>query len=99
MVKRNYSKPKTAYSTKPSFSLKSKTKSGNVMVTKGWSKKGESKIVKTIGYKTRNSKYGKSAKKKMVITTMKKLTSRRPTSSKKTTKNKTYGGFSVRSSY
>ena len=76
MAKLRYTKPKTSYSKKPSFSTSSKTKSGNTMVTKGWSKKGESMVVKTIGYKTKNSKYGKASKKKMVITTMKKLTGR-----------------------
>jgi len=65
--------PKKTYSQKPSFSKRSKTKSGNVMVTKLWSKKGESKSVKTIGYKT--SKYG-GGKRKMVITTTKRILKR-----------------------
>jgi hypothetical protein len=75
-MRNSFKKPKTSYGTKPSFTVKAKTKNGNPMVTKGWSKKGESKIVNTIGYKTKNSKYGKSSKKKMVITTIKKLTGR-----------------------
>ncbi|MGK0324859.1 MAG: hypothetical protein ACJA1D_000191 [Polaribacter sp.] len=63
-------------STRPTFSKRSLSKRGNPIVTKGYSKKGESKIVKTIGYKTKNSKYGTAGKRKMVITTIKKLTKR-----------------------
>lgn len=66
-------KIKTSYSKNPSFTKRKKTSSGNVSITKGWSKKGESKIVKTIGYKT--SKYG-GGKRKMTITTIKKITKR-----------------------
>ena len=76
MAKVTYKKPKTSYSKKPSFSVKQKTSKGNVMVTQGWSKKGESKIVKTIGYTTKTNKWGKGGKKKLVITTLKKLSSR-----------------------
>ena len=76
MAKVTYKKPKTSYSKKPSFSVRAKTKNGNVMVTQGWSKKGESKIVKTIGYSTKSTKYGKAGKKKLVITTLKKTTGR-----------------------
>jgi hypothetical protein len=76
MAKVTYKKPKTSYSKKPSFSVKQRTSKGNVMVTQGWSKKGESKIVKTIGYTTKTNKYGKGGKKKLVITTLKKLSSR-----------------------
>jgi hypothetical protein len=64
---------KKSYSSKPSFSKRTRSSNGNVVVTKGYSKKGESKIVKTIGYKT--SKYG-GGKRKMVITTIKKISKR-----------------------
>jgi len=66
-------KVKTAYSKKPSFSKRGRTQGGNVSTTRGWSKKGESKIITTIGYKT--SKYG-GGKRKMTITTIKKITKR-----------------------
>lgn len=78
-----YKKPKTSYSKKPSFSVKQKTSNGNVMVTQGWSKKGESKIVRTVGYKTKSSKYGKAGKKKLVITTLKKTVGRPSTRRKR----------------
>ena len=77
MAKMTLRKPKTSYSKKANFSVRAKTKNGNVMVTQGWSKKAESKIVKTIGYKTKSSKYGKAAKKKLVITTIKKTSGRK----------------------
>jgi len=76
MAKVTYTKPKTSYSKKPSFSVRQRTSKGNVMVTQGWSKKGESKIVKTIGYTTKTNKWGKGGKKKLVITTLKKLSNR-----------------------
>ena len=63
-------KAKTSYSKKPSFSKRGRTKEGNVSTTQGWSKKGESKTIKTVGYKT--SKYG-GGKRKMIITTIKKI--------------------------
>lgn len=65
--------PKKSYSAKPSFRKRIKSKRGNVVVTAGWSKKGESKIVKTIGYKTK--KYG-GGKRKMIITTTKRIIKR-----------------------
>ena len=79
MKTKKYTKPKLSYSKKPSFSVRSKTKSGNTMVTQGWSKKGESKITKTIGYNIKTMtgrKDSKLGRRKMVITTIKKITKR-----------------------
>tara|TARA_B110000114_G_C14992608_1_gene357242 strand:+ start:387 stop:761 length:375 start_codon:yes stop_codon:yes gene_type:complete len=72
-IKNKMAKAKTSYSKKPSFSKRGRTKEGNVSTTQGWSKKGESKIIKTVGYKT--SKYG-GGKRKMIITTIKKIIKR-----------------------
>ena len=57
---------------KKTFQKRTKTKTGNVSVTKGWSKKGTpSKVEKTVSYKTKNGQ-----KRKMVITTTKRIVKR-----------------------
>jgi hypothetical protein len=64
---------KKSYGNTPSFTKKTYSKSGNRVVTTGFSKKGESKIVKDVTYMTRNTKFGKAKTKTLRITTIKKL--------------------------